>query len=664
MKCLKTIGFCSLALVLTCGLGMAWDLNGLLREWEVGPELRPYDIATLPDGSAWATHEDLAGVTGQVFTINPADGTPIIFTAPFDARFHTIDPAPDGTLWIADANDRIVHFDPLSGTFTGHGLPGTIFALPAAPYGVTVAGDGKVWFSCWEDPSIGVFDPITDAWLRFPLPSGGSYPPGVPVEIDFGAGGMVYFTIKELLPGGNPGFGSLDPGTGDFDLWTDPTLFFPDIVPLPPTVKLRTPWGIAVTHTAPDFLWFSDKTGNYLIHAEIVPSPLITRESTPAGEIEDAHFFAVDPDGVFWLASFGTDRIGTYDPFPHAFSSIPLETGQKPMGISISPIGEVWWAEAGNVLTGEGKGMGRFIPFTDSDGDGIDDAIDTEPAVFSNEFDDGATMGTISDRGDQELTVTEATAPHGVRIMAGCEGGEDPALITACSPILHRITVSACDDLLVTCGSATVQVLVGPVEVELADGTTVSIASGAKVSITEMEGGAFAIQNWVKPLAAPVTVEYQGAAETLAPGQSIRVAVSGMDIKPGSCPNPLNVKSKGVLPIAVTGTADFDVTLIDVATLELSAEGSEGIPPLRWRYEDVATPFNGTLCGCHKMRADGFMDLTLKFQTQDVVEALGNVNDGDEIILVLSGNLLDGTSFLSADCVKILKKGGKRNGRQ
>ena len=59
-----------------------------------------------------------------------------------------------------------------------------------------------------------------------------------------------------------------------------------------------------------------------------------------------------------------------------------------------------------------------------------------------------------------------------------------------------------------------------------------------------------------------------------------------VDIKPQSCPNPLNVKKKGVLPIAILGTEDFDVTEIDPASVEL-----EYISPLRWALEDVATPY-------------------------------------------------------------------------
>jgi hypothetical protein len=42
-----------------------------------------------------------------------------------------------------------------------------------------------------------------------------------------------------------------------------------------------------------------------------------------------------------------------------------------------------------------------------------------------------------------------------------------------------------------------------------------------------------------------------------------------LDIKPGSCPNPINIKSKGVLPTAIVGTSCFDVTQIDPASVLL-----------------------------------------------------------------------------------------------
>ena len=138
------------------------------------------------------------------------------------------------------------------------------------------------------------------------------------------------------------------------------------------------------------------------------------------------------------------------------------------------------------------------------------------------------------------------------------------------------------------------------------------------------------------------------------------------DIKPGSCPNPLNLKSKGVLPVAVLGTEDFDVTTIDPVSIVLTREGYEdfGVSPLRWSLEDVATPFDGELCECHDLDGDGYLDLTLKFDTQALVETLNLAEAaGETIPLILTGNLKEeegGTPIRGSDCIKILETGDKK----
>ena len=137
-----------------------------------------------------------------------------------------------------------------------------------------------------------------------------------------------------------------------------------------------------------------------------------------------------------------------------------------------------------------------------------------------------------------------------------------------------------------------------------------------------------------------------------------------VDIKPGSCPNPLNKKSKGVLPVAVLGTDDFDVMTIDPSTIQLSREDvEEGVAPIRWNYEDVATPFEGELCDCHDLDGDGILDLTLKFSTQDLVEKLDLCPlDGQTIPLTITGNLKEengGTPIEGEDCIWVLKQGKK-----
>jgi hypothetical protein len=135
-----------------------------------------------------------------------------------------------------------------------------------------------------------------------------------------------------------------------------------------------------------------------------------------------------------------------------------------------------------------------------------------------------------------------------------------------------------------------------------------------------------------------------------------------LDIKPGSCPNSFNRGSNGKLPAALLGTMDFDVAMINPMTLMISrADGVGGsVAPLRFNYEDVGTPFMGDPCDCHEMEWDGYMDLTMKFKSSDVTEVLmlGEFMGGDQVPLVVTGELLDGTPFTSTDCIRIVPLGG------
>jgi hypothetical protein len=130
----------------------------------------------------------------------------------------------------------------------------------------------------------------------------------------------------------------------------------------------------------------------------------------------------------------------------------------------------------------------------------------------------------------------------------------------------------------------------------------------------------------------------------ISPYNPIAVVV---DIKPGSCPNPLNVKSKGVLPVAILGSEDFDVNAVDVASIRLA-----GVAPIRGSYEDVGAPvIDANDCNCTEDGPDGYLDLTLKFKTQEIVEPIGEVNDGDILPLELTGVSFDETPIEGADCI-------------
>jgi hypothetical protein len=55
-----------------------------------------------------------------------------------------------------------------------------------------------------------------------------------------------------------------------------------------------------------------------------------------------------------------------------------------------------------------------------------------------------------------------------------------------------------------------------------------------------------------------------------------------IDIKPGNEQNNINLKSKGVVPVAILTTDNFDATTVDPATALLA-----GASPVRWTLEDV-----------------------------------------------------------------------------
>ena len=163
-----------------------------------------------------------------------------------------------------------------------------------------------------------------------------------------------------------------------------------------------------------------------------------------------------------------------------------------------------------------------------------------------------------------------------------------------------------------------------------------------------------------------------GVTEIASFGNQQEIYVS-MDIKPESCPNRLSMKEKGVLPIGIMGMDDFDVTHIDPATIRLFRKDVTDpiqVVPLRWSLEDVGIPYEPFISkvsayDCLEYFSDefgmydGYLDLSIKFVAQEVVAALGEINDGDVLVLQLTGKLKEeygGNNIVGDDVVWILKK--------
>ena len=108
-----------------------------------------------------------------------------------------------------------------------------------------------------------------------------------------------------------------------------------------------------------------------------------------------------------------------------------------------------------------------------------------------------------------------------------------------------------------------------------------------------------------------------------------------IDIKPGSDPNSINLKSKGVVPVAVLSN-DFAASTVDPETVEFA-----GADPVRWTLEDVDR--------------DGDMDMLFHFKTQDLSLTASSTE------ATLTGDTSDPTNphIIGTDTVNIVPKKGK-----
>jgi len=129
-----------------------------------------------------------------------------------------------------------------------------------------------------------------------------------------------------------------------------------------------------------------------------------------------------------------------------------------------------------------------------------------------------------------------------------------------------------------------------------------------------------------------------------------------LDIKPTSCPNPIKIRGRGVLPAAIVGSDGTDVTEIDPTTLML-----EGCKVIRYNYDDVTAPFTDGFSDplserdCTTAGPDGFLDLTLKFSKQCVYQNTGITGKRQVRTLSLSGQTYAGDAFTLEDVVRLMR---------
>jgi hypothetical protein len=104
-----------------------------------------------------------------------------------------------------------------------------------------------------------------------------------------------------------------------------------------------------------------------------------------------------------------------------------------------------------------------------------------------------------------------------------------------------------------------------------------------------------------------------------------------IDIKPGDSTNPINLKNKGVIPVAIISTSTFDATTVDRASVTFGPIGAKSVSS---SLENV----NG----------DGLLDLVLHFRTQQT-----GIHAND-VQACLTGQTGTGMSIQGCDSIRIV----------
>lgn len=119
-----------------------------------------------------------------------------------------------------------------------------------------------------------------------------------------------------------------------------------------------------------------------------------------------------------------------------------------------------------------------------------------------------------------------------------------------------------------------------------------------------------------------------------------------IDVKPGSDTNVINLKSKGVVPVAILTSDNFDAGTVDPKSVKFAQAA-----PVRWTLEDVD--------------GDGDKDMLFHFNTQDLVlvsdqemnllsAKAADVSASAAKKATLTGKTADGYQVNGSDSVKIV----------
>ena len=169
---------------------------------------------------------------------------------------------------------------------------------------------------------------------------------------------------------------------------------------------------------------------------------------------------------------------------------------------------------------------------------------------------------------------------------------------------------------------------------------TIKVISTPGISPTSTYTLDFSTVNQSMALAQDVSIGQipsQGYGVTMSESGTISPFIPvAIDIKPSNYPNSINLKSNGVTPVAILGSATFDVKQIDPMTIKLANAG-------------VKLKGNGQqMVSYENINGDSFTDIVIHIITKDL-QLTSNDTEAN-----LEGKLTDRTIIKGLDSIRIV----------
>ena len=154
-------------------------------------------------------------------------------------------------------------------------------------------------------------------------------------------------------------------------------------------------------------------------------------------------------------------------------------------------------------------------PNPDADDDGVDDSIQTGTGAFD---DADGTTGSITDANGLEVLVSDADdSGDGVKITVTGSSAVK-ATFTICG---FTVKIAGGSEIVITCGSVTVEVVEGAAEIELGDGVVVSVPEGGTARVTDDGDTFYSVENLGS---TDVTVTVDGTPTVVPAGETTSVS--------------------------------------------------------------------------------------------------------------------------------------------